>query len=187
MAKPLISVDAIYARALALLDAEGTEALNARRLAAELRISTRTLYQRVGNREELIRALVARHFAQLRLDFHELENWESTALQWCNTFHEALRAHPHLTELMTIQDRQVVEDCVNELVKAGLREGIPRETAIEGCRSLVNVTINHTIVEVRALRESSRSAKATVEMAMIERNLPLTICWILAGIKSDTG
>ena len=59
MAKPLIPVDVIYEHALALIDAEGAEALNARRLAADLKCSTRTLYQQVGNREELIRALVA--------------------------------------------------------------------------------------------------------------------------------
>ncbi len=54
MAKPLISVDAIFTRALELLDAEGAQALNARRLAGDLKCSTRTLYQQVGNREQLI-------------------------------------------------------------------------------------------------------------------------------------
>ena len=67
MAKPLIPVDVIYEHALALIDAEGAQALNARRLAADLRCSTRTLYQQVGNREELIRALIGRHFSQLQL------------------------------------------------------------------------------------------------------------------------
>ncbi|NED67315.1 TetR family transcriptional regulator, partial [Streptomyces sp. SID10244] len=60
MAKPLIPVETIYERALVLLDDEGDSALSTRRLAADLRISTRTLYQQVGNRENLIRALVAR-------------------------------------------------------------------------------------------------------------------------------
>ncbi|MGW0183702.1 TetR family transcriptional regulator, partial [Nocardia sp. NPDC003345] len=61
MAKPLIPAEDIYARALELLDAEGLGALSAQRLVRDLRISTRTLYQQVGNREELTRALVARH------------------------------------------------------------------------------------------------------------------------------
>ena len=83
MAKPLIPVEAIYEHALELLDAEGSDALTTRRLAADLKISTRTLYQQVGSREELVRALVARHFSQLRLDFHEYEDWETTGLKWC--------------------------------------------------------------------------------------------------------
>jgi AcrR family transcriptional regulator len=185
MAKPLIPVEVIYTRALALLDSEGAGALNARRLAAELRISTRTLYQQVGNREELIRALVARHFSRLTLEFQEYDDWETTAFQWCMTFHNTLRAHPFLTELMTIEDRQAIEGYVNELVKAALREGLSRRLAIEGCRALVNVTINHTIVEVRALREPEHSAETALETTKIEKNFPMTIRWILAGIKAE--
>ena len=129
MAKPLIPVNAIYERALELLDAEGSEALTTRRLATDLKISTLTLYQQVGSREQLIRALVAQHFSQLRLDFREYEDWETTALQWCLGLHEALRAHPFLTELMTIDDRKPVMDYLAELTKATLREGIPRQLA----------------------------------------------------------
>lgn len=184
MARPLIPVDAIYARALELLDAEGPTALQARRLAADLKISTRTLYQQVGNQELLTRALVARHFSQLRLEFQERETWESTALQWCLSLHDTLAAHPHLTELMAIDDRGVIEEYVNDLVKAALREGFPRHLAIECCRSLVNVTINHTVFEVRALREPEHSAGTASEMAKIAKNFPMSIQWILVGVRA---
>lgn len=123
MAKPLIPADDILTHALDLLDSEGIEALSVRRLSAALKISPRTLYQQVGNREALIRALVARHFAQLKLDFKEYDTWESTALHWCQALHDALRAHPFLTELMTIDDRSAVAEYVNALLKATLREG----------------------------------------------------------------
>src|SRR5258708_39891847 len=126
MAKPLIPVEAIYERALALLDEEGSDALTTRRLAAELKISTRTLYQQVGSREQLIRALVARHFSQLRLDFHEYEDWETTALKWRLALHDALRAHPFLTGLMTIDDRNAVMNYIAAPTKATLRERVPR-------------------------------------------------------------
>src|SRR5262245_17907414 len=157
MAKPLIPVDTIYGHALELLDAEGSEALTTRRLAADLKISTRTLYQQVGSREQLTRTLVARHFSALRLEFHEYEDWEATALQWCLALRDALLAHPFLTELMTVDDREAVMDYVDELVKATLQEGIPRPLAIECCRALVNLTINHSVMEVRGLREPKLS------------------------------
>ncbi|MDH6245767.1 helix-turn-helix domain-containing protein [Mycobacterium sp. OTB74] len=185
MARPLIAADVIYDRALELLDAEGADALSARRLATELRISTRTLYQQVGNREQLIRALVARHFSQLRLDFKEYDTWEKTALRWCMELHDTLRAHRYLTELMSIEDREAVVDYINELVKVTLQEGIPRRLAVEGARSLVNLTINHTIAEVRALRDPDYSAATASEKTRIERNFPMTIKWILAGIRAD--
>ena len=185
MAKPLIAVELIYERALALLDAEGSGALTTRRLAAELKISTRTLYQQVGSREELIRALVTRHFSQLSLDFHGYEDWEATALQWCTALHDALHAHPFLTELMTIDDRNAVMAYVDELVDATLREGIPRKLAVECCRALVNLTINHSIMEVRGMHEPKLSRNSAAESDRIEKNFPMSVRWILAGVRQE--
>ena len=185
MAKPLIPVEVIYTRALELLDAEGSAALTTRRLAADLKISTRTLYQQVGSRDELIRALVAQHFSQLRLDFHEREQWEATALQWCLSLRDALYAHPYLTELMTVDDRGAIMDYVNELVEATLREGIPEKLAVECCRALVNLTINHSIVEVRGAHQLKPSRESKAESALIEKNFPMTVQWILAGVRQE--
>jgi AcrR family transcriptional regulator len=185
MAKPLIPVEVIYQRALALLDAEGSTALTTRRLAADLKISTRTLYQQVGSREELIRALVSRHFSELTLEFHEYEDWESTALHWCTALHDALHAHPFLTELMTIDDRNAVMEYVEELVNVTLQEGIPQELAIECCRALVNLTINHAIVEVRGSHEPKLSRGSAAEADRIEKNFPMSIRWILAGVRQE--
>jgi AcrR family transcriptional regulator len=185
MAKPLIPADDILARALELLDAEGNEALNMRRLSADLKISPRTLYQQVGNREALVRALVARHFAQLKLDFKEYETWELTALHWCLALHDTLRAHPFLTELMTIDDRSAISDYVRALLKMTLQEGIPRPLATACCRGLAHMTINHSIVEVRALRESRRSADAASEIAKIDRDFPRLVEWVIAGVRAE--
>ncbi len=185
MAKPLIPVEAIYKRALELLDAEGSDALTTRRVAADLKISTRTLYQQVGSREDLVRALVARHFSQLRLDFHEYEDWETTGLKWCLNLRDALRSHPYLTELMTIDDRKAVMDYVAELTKATLREGFPRSLAVECSRALVNLTINHCIMEVRALREPKHSSDTLAESRRIAKNFPMSVRWTLAGVRAE--
>ncbi|MBO0865685.1 MAG: hypothetical protein J2P16_11510 [Mycobacterium sp.] len=185
MPRPLIPAGEIYDRALALLDSEGAGALNARRLAADLRISTRTLYQQVGTRDKLIRALVARHFSRLRLDFHEYDTWEATALHWCLALHEALCAHPFLTELMTSEDRAAVTGYVDALMKATVREGLPHPLAVECCRALVTVTINHAIIEVRALREPEHSPRSAAEAAKIAKNFPMMIRWILVGVRAE--
>jgi AcrR family transcriptional regulator len=185
MAKPLIPVETIYEHALELLDAEGSDALTTRRLAADLKMSTRTLYQQVGSREQLIRALVARHFSQLRLDFHEYEDWETTALKWCLNLRDALRAHPFLTELMTIDDRKAVMDYIAELTKVTLQEGIPRSLALECSRALVNLTINHSVMVVRALREPKLSRDTLAESRRIDKNFPMSVRWILTGVRAE--
>jgi len=186
MPRPLIPVEVIRARALELLDAKGVDALSARTLSADLGISTRTLYQQVGTREKLIRTLVAQHFSQLQLDFHENVDWKSTALQWCLALHDTLRAHPFLTELMTIADRDAVTSYVDELFESMLRAGIPRAVAVECCRALVTVTINHTIIEVRALHEPQLSPENAAEAAKIAANFPMTIGWIVDGVDAQT-
>jgi AcrR family transcriptional regulator len=126
MAKPLIPADDILTHALDLLDSEGIEALSVRRLSAALKISPRTLYQQVGNREALIRALVARHFAHLKLDFKEYDTWESTALHWCLALNNALRAHPFLTELMTITSMR----CLKRLCGRGFHARWPLNAVV---------------------------------------------------------
>ncbi|WP_166903533.1 TetR/AcrR family transcriptional regulator [Mycobacterium sp. DL440] len=185
MAKPLIPVEAIYDHALALIDADGAQALNARRLAADLKCSTRTLYQQVGNREELIRALVGRHFSQLQLDFHEYDTWESTARQWSLALLGALQAHPFLTQLMTIDDRAAVESYVDKLLKSLVRSGIDRRLATEFCRSLVNTTINHTIVETQALHPAPPTRTGGVDAKRRQRSFLRTIDWIIGGVRQD--
>jgi AcrR family transcriptional regulator len=185
MAKPLISVDAIFTRALELLDAEGAQALNARRLAGELKCSTRTLYQQVGNREQLIRALVSRHFSQLQLDFHECQTWEATALHWCLGLRDALLAHPFLTELMTFDDQADVASYVNKLLKSLVRAGMDRRLATECCRSLVSTTINYTIVEAQAQRQPPTSRARDSGAQTRARSFLRTIEWIISGVGQE--
>jgi AcrR family transcriptional regulator len=186
MAKPLIPVDVIYEHALALIDEEGAEALSARRLAADLKCSTRTLYQQVGNREELIRALVGRHFSQLRLDFHEYGTWEATAVQWSLALHDALQAHPFLTELMNVDDRGAVTSYVNKLLKSLVQAGIDRRLATDCCRSLVNTTINHTIVEAQALRQAPPTRAGVSDAKKRHQSYLRTIDWVVAGVHQET-
>ena len=185
MAKPLIPVEMIYSHALKLLDAEGQQALNARRIAADLKCSTRTLYQQVGNREQLIRALVARHFSQLKLEFHESGTWESTAWQWCRALHEALLAHPYLTELMIFDDRAAVASYVNELLTSLMQSGIDRRLATECCRALANTTINHAITEVQALRQPPQHHESGSGTPAAKKSFRRTIQWIIVGVRQE--
>jgi hypothetical protein len=57
--------------------------------------------------------------------------------------------------------------------------------AIECCRGLVNVTINHMIIQVRALREPEHSAGTAAEVAKIAKNFRMVIHWIIAGVQTD--
>ena len=148
-----------------------------RRLAADLKISTRTLYKRISNHDNMIRKVVELHFAKLRLELRPCGAWESTAMNWCMELHKALTDHPHLTQLLADDETPSVEDYMNQLLEATLGEGISRNTATACVRSLANVTINDAIRRVRSGR-AARDAPSG--------NFSETVEWILAGVRASS-
>ena len=149
MAKPLISVDAIYDEALRVLGTEGAAGLSARNLAARLRCSTRTLYEQVGNREALIRGLVAHAFARIEPDFHEGETWQESTTTWCLALRDTLLSRPELARLMTPEDRNVVVGYVNRLLKVLFTHGFEHELAVRSCRVLAHTTFSLTAADLQ--------------------------------------
>lgn len=133
----------------------------------------------------MIRALVAKHFVRLKLAFRERDTWESTALHWCLSLNKTLCAHPFLTELMTLDDRAAVSDYVEALLKSTLDEGIPRRLAVECCRGLTNITINHSIMEVKALREAERSPETAAEITKANKNFRRVVQWVIAAVRAE--
>jgi AcrR family transcriptional regulator len=172
------SADAIYARASILLDEEGVAGIAARRLAAELRCSTKTVYQQVGNQDQLIRELVARHFAALRLEFAEADTWQESAMQWCRAVRWALLAHPHLSALMTFDDRAPIAAYVDRLLKVLIGGGVPAPLARNCCRVLVHTTISLTGAEIAAGGDPPEVFAEVFETA---------IGWIVQGVAAEAG
>lgn len=181
---PSIRADTIFEHALKVLDQEGPAAVTVRRIAADLKISTRTLYKRIGNHDNMIRHAVALHYSRLDLEVRELGCWESTAMSWCLNLHRELSAHPHLTELMTAQEGETLQGYVDEFLKVTLREGISRKRAIECARSLVNLTINDAIVNARGSSQPECGSDERAEKSAISGDLRGTIRLILAGVRS---
>jgi AcrR family transcriptional regulator len=183
--QPSISAETIFEHTLGLLDAEGARVVTVRRLAADLKISTRTLYKRIGNRDNLIRNVVELHLAKLNLNLRECGSWESTASNWCLGLHEALCAHPHLTDLMTDDDVLILGDYVHALVEATVREGISRDIAAECCLALANVTINDAIRKVRPTCHSDGAPKADSKALASSRSFRESVRLILAGVRAE--
>jgi AcrR family transcriptional regulator len=60
-----LDADEILDQAIALVESKGSDALTMRSLAAELGVATTSIYWHVGNRSDLITALVTRHGERL--------------------------------------------------------------------------------------------------------------------------
>jgi AcrR family transcriptional regulator len=177
----MTTAELIYQRAQALLDAKGLPGINARRLAAELKCSTKTLYAQVGSQDQLVRALVARHFAVLRVEFEEADTWQDSAVRWCQAVRAELLAHPHLSQLMTFDDREAVVGYVNRLLRILLEAGVADRLARECCEVLVHTTISMTNAEILASSLAARAGLPAVSPDIFDA----AIRWIIAGVDAE--
>ena len=125
MAKPLLSAEAIYDEALRVLATDGAAGMTVRNLSNRLRCSPKTLYQQVGNRDALVRGVVARAFASIEIDFSTDMGWQDSVRTWCLALRSALTAR---------REREY-QAAVNVLIAAGIKQ--TREQAAlaqERCR-----------------------------------------------------
>ncbi len=157
------SAPMIYEHALRLIDQEGLRALNMRRLADELEISTRTLYKRIDSRDHLIRNVLQLHGSRMTLGLPDGGSIEFRAWAWCVSLREALRAHPHLTELMQDDKPAMLHEPIVQLVSAAVREGVPATLAERFAWSLANVTIDEALRELATLRSTKISRQTTLD------------------------
>jgi AcrR family transcriptional regulator len=150
VAKPLLSAEAIYDEALRLLATDGAAGLTIRNLSNRLRCSPKTLYQQVGNREALVRGVVARAFASIELDFSTDTGWQASVQTWCHALRSALTGRPDLCSLMTTADRGVVIGYVTRLIEVLKRHDFSHDDAVRACGILVHVTLSMTLADMAA-------------------------------------
>jgi len=171
MAKPLLPLEAIFEKALELLDAEGIEGLSTRRLAAELKCSTRTLYDQVGRREDLLRQLIAYQFSRLEFDFEEQVGWHLSAEHWCSAVRNLILAHPNLSKLMDVKDRHIIVEQVDRLLKILIGAGFSRSLALRSCRVLAHTTISLTLTEIEMPASTERQKHRSRHELLFEKKI----------------
>src|SRR4051794_4013246 len=94
-----IDRDAVLETALALLDAEGVEALTMRRLASELGVSAMAAYRYVESKDELLMVLVDRLAARLVSPPRPADPKGAIVVLW-TTIYDSLAEHPWVPEVL---------------------------------------------------------------------------------------
>lgn len=150
MSRPALTPERIYAEALLVLDEDGVAGLQVRRLTSRLSCSTKTLYALVGNRDAMLRGVVAHAFVGMDLEFRPGPDWPSSVKDWARTLHSALLARPYLGSLMTLEDRDVTVAYVMRLVEVLVGHGFARRAAIEVAGNVGHWTISTTLLDLRA-------------------------------------
>jgi AcrR family transcriptional regulator len=91
--------------ALALVDAEGLEALSTRRLAAELGVTGPSLYNHMGTKEELLDDVVDTVLAGVDTSmFADLSpsnpEWRPALDKWVRNYQKVIAAHPNIVPVL---------------------------------------------------------------------------------------
>ncbi|GHE77124.1 hypothetical protein GCM10018785_51730 [Streptomyces longispororuber] len=94
--QPALSREQIVAEALALLDAEGLEALSMRKLGTRLNAGATSLYTHVSNKDEIIELVVDRVYGEIDVPVPASashEDWRAAALGFGENVREVLLRH----------------------------------------------------------------------------------------------
>jgi AcrR family transcriptional regulator len=102
--KPLLSRERIVSEALALIDADGLQAVSTRRLAARLGVSGPSLYNHFRTMDDILDAAADSVVAEVDLSmFSESADgtdWRAALLAWARSYRAALAAHPNIVPFL---------------------------------------------------------------------------------------
>ncbi len=155
-----LGLDEIVDAALAVLDADGIDAVSFRRLGSELGVSHMTLYTYFESKDELLNAMVGRALALPAFKPAPGRPWHAQLLEAMHQIHAALVARPGIAQLLVTH--QFEGAWVGDLRKRllGLLEpaGLGEAATVDGISVLFNYLLGTVMVETsRGLGGSSAS------------------------------
>lgn len=103
---PLLSEQAIKAKALAIVDADGLDGLTMRRLAGELGVRAASLYGHVATKEELLDSLINDLAERVDISALRTMDWRGGLRCWALSYRAMLAEHPNLVPYLARGPRQ---------------------------------------------------------------------------------
>ncbi|MDY0810285.1 TetR/AcrR family transcriptional regulator [Kitasatospora purpeofusca] len=91
--QPVLSRDTIVREAIAMLDADGVEALSMRKLGARLSAGATSLYRHVATKDELIELAVDEVFGEIPVPDPGAADWRSNVTRTCESFRATTLRH----------------------------------------------------------------------------------------------
>uniref|UniRef100_A0AAU2UZ01 TetR/AcrR family transcriptional regulator C-terminal domain-containing protein n=1 Tax=Streptomyces sp. NBC_00003 TaxID=2903608 RepID=A0AAU2UZ01_9ACTN len=154
-----LSRDKVLDAALDFVDREGIAALTMRALGAELGVEAMTLYHHVGNKGELLDALVGRVVRRATVGLppggadspsvETADDWTGWARAFASRLRAELLRHPGVLPLIATRplssadDLELMEEWLAALTGAGLALG----RAMDVINALATFTVGHTLAE----------------------------------------
>jgi TetR/AcrR family transcriptional regulator, tetracycline repressor protein len=173
--RALLDVEHVIDVALAILDADGLEAVSLRRLSADLGVSHMTLYGYFDSKDALLEALVARTIAIPSARRATPAAWDDVLFDAIQDLHRTLIKRPGIAEILV--SRQLTGDWVGEarerildILRGG---GYNERQATDGISVIFNYLLGAVMIETRRTRGGSPSS------------FELGLRYLINGLKSD--
>jgi AcrR family transcriptional regulator len=97
---PLLSQERIVEVAVAVIDAEGLDALSTRRLAHELGVRAPSLYNHFSTKEDILDAVGDAIVAEVDLSMLGRDPWPDALKAWARAYRAAFREHPNVVPFL---------------------------------------------------------------------------------------
>jgi AcrR family transcriptional regulator len=166
--QPALTREQIVAEAVALLDAEGMDALSMRRLGARLNAGATSLYRHVANRDELIELVVDEVYGEIQVPkIDDPANWRAATEMCAGSLRAMILRHPWMAStlgqvglsylgpnVMWLNDRMLA------LFEAG---GFPAEERSDAIGAVISYVIGIGISEAAWLTMLARSGQTEGE------------------------
>lgn len=98
--QPTLSRSAIVSEAIAMLDAEGIEALSMRKLGARLNAGATSLYRHVATKDELMELAVDQVFGEIVVPPADRPDWRAAATEAAGSLRATALRHPWLGSVL---------------------------------------------------------------------------------------
>jgi len=158
--RALLDVEHVIDVALAILDADGLDAVSFRRLSADLGVSHMTLYGYFDSKDALLEALVARTIAVPSIRRNTAAAWDDVLFDVIQDLHRILVNRPGIAEILV--SRQLTGDWVAEvrerlldILRGG---GYDERQATDGISVIFNYLLGAVMIETRRGRGGSPSS-----------------------------
>jgi AcrR family transcriptional regulator len=152
--------EAVVDAALALVDAEGIDALSMPRLAREIDAGVMTLYHYVRSKSELLEAVALRAIAEVRLRDLQTTDASVILLDWGCSLRKVLLAHPGVAGVLAHQ--AVIGPGIFRGIEVLLgplqRAGLDVERGVRAIYAVLIYTLGFVLWETPRVREQPARA-----------------------------
>jgi len=141
-----LSRSEIVSAALAIVDAEGLDALSMRRLARDLHVEAMSLYHHFRNKDAILDGISAAIVSEMRLPDPLPDDWIELLVGLVDAFRRALLAHPNAVPIMLGRPLQPPEEAMITPVDVLEGQGMDPHRFLELYQALMALTFGTVFV-----------------------------------------